>query len=122
MNGLRKRGMRAVLLIDALAVIAVLIAIRDGSPLIYRAQRACQHGRPFELYKFRTMVPSGGSSVTVWAEPRVTPLGRRLRRTKLASCPSTSCPAGRHELRGPPSEDPSYVALYTDEQRPRSQG
>ena len=62
------------------------------------------------------MVQSGGLSVTVRADPRVTPLGRRLRRTKLDELPQL-----RDVLRsdmsfeGPRPEDPSYVALYTDE-------
>ena len=78
-----------------LLAIAVAVRLRDGAPVIYKARRVGQHGREFRLFKFRTMVPAGGSSVTVWADPRVTPLGRRLRRLKLdelRSC-STSCAA-----------------------------
>ena len=41
------------------------------------------------------MVPDGGSSVTVWADPRVTQLGRRLWRLKLDELLTTLLPAGR---------------------------
>jgi lipopolysaccharide/colanic/teichoic acid biosynthesis glycosyltransferase len=101
-----------------LAVIAALVRLKDGSPVIYKATRVGQHGRLFHLYKFRTMVPSGGSSVTVWADPRVTPLGRKLRRLKLDELPQLlNVVLGDMSLVGPRPEDPSYVSLYTEEQR-----
>jgi lipopolysaccharide/colanic/teichoic acid biosynthesis glycosyltransferase len=101
-----------------LIAIAVAVRLRDGAPVIYRARRVGQHGREFRLLKFRTMVPSGGSSVTVWADPRVTPLGRRLRRLKLDELPQLfNVLNGEMSIVGPRPEDPSYVALYTREQR-----
>ena len=101
-----------------LVAIAVAVRLRDGAPVIYRARRVGQHGREFRLFKFRTMVPSGGSSVTVWADPRVTPLGQRLRRLKLDELPQLlNVLRGEMSIVGPRPEDPSYVALYTDEQR-----
>jgi lipopolysaccharide/colanic/teichoic acid biosynthesis glycosyltransferase len=101
-----------------MAAIAAAVRTRDGSPVIYRARRVGRHGREFDLYKFRTMVPAGGSSVTVWADPRVTPLGRRLRRLKLDELPQLfNVLRGEMSIVGPRPEDPSYVALYTDEQR-----
>jgi lipopolysaccharide/colanic/teichoic acid biosynthesis glycosyltransferase len=105
------------LLAPLLGVIAILVRFRDGSPVIYRARRVGQDGRLFTLYKFRTMVSSGGSSVTVWADSRVTPLGRRLRRTKLDELPQlANVLLGDMSFVGPRPEDPSYVALYTEEQ------
>jgi len=107
-----------VLASPLLAVIAVLVRLKDGAPVIYKATRVGQHGRLFHLYKFRTMVPSGGSSVTVWADPRVTPLGRKLRRLKLDELPQLlNVVLGDMSLVGPRPEDPSYVSLYTEEQR-----
>ena len=101
-----------------LIAIAAAVRLRDGAPVIYRARRVGYHGREFALFKFRTMVPAGGSSVTVWADPRVTPLGRRLRRLKLDELPQLfNVLRGEMSIVGPRPEDPSYVALYTDEQR-----
>ncbi len=101
-----------------LAATALVVRLMDGSPVIYKATRVGQHGRLFHLLKFRTMVPSQGSSVTVWADPRVTPLGRRLRRLKLDELPQfLNVLRGDMSLVGPRPEDPSYVALYTEEQR-----
>ena len=91
-----------------LVAIAAAVRLREGAPVIYRARRVGQHGREFQLFKFRTMVPAGGSSVTVWADPRVTPLGRRLRRLKLdRAAAAVQRPARRDEHRGsPPGEAP----------------
>jgi lipopolysaccharide/colanic/teichoic acid biosynthesis glycosyltransferase len=120
-----RRLMDIVLALAGLAVtgpvmvaIAGAVRLRDGAPVIYRARRVGQHGREFPLYKFRTMEPVGGSSVTVWADPRVTPLGRRLRTLKLDELPQLfNVLRGEMSIVGPRPEDPSYVALYTDEQR-----
>jgi lipopolysaccharide/colanic/teichoic acid biosynthesis glycosyltransferase len=107
-----------VLLSPLLAAIAVLVRAKDGPPVIYKATRVGRHGRLFRLFKFRTMVPSGGSSVTVWADPRVTPLGRRLRRLKLDELPQLfNVLLGDMSFVGPRPEDPEYVVLYTEEQR-----
>ena len=57
------------------------------------------------------MVPDGGSSVTVWADPRVTQLGRRLWRLKLDELPQLfNVLRGEMSIVGPRPEDPSYVA------------
>jgi lipopolysaccharide/colanic/teichoic acid biosynthesis glycosyltransferase len=107
-----------ILVSPALATIAALVRIKDGRPVIYKADRVGQHGRLFHLYKFRTMVPSAGSSVTIWADPRVTPLGRKLRRLKLDEVPQLlNVLLGDMSFVGPRPEDPSYVALYNEEQR-----
>jgi lipopolysaccharide/colanic/teichoic acid biosynthesis glycosyltransferase len=66
---------------------ALMVWVRNGRPVLFVATRVGQHGRAFRLYKFRTMLPSDGSSVTVRDDPRVTPLGRVLRRSKLDELP-----------------------------------
>ena len=107
-----------VLAAPLLAAIAVLVRLKDGPPVIYRATRVGQHGQLFSLFKFRTMIPSEGSSVTVWADPRVTPLGRKLRRHKLDELPQLlNVLRGEMSFVGPRPEDPEYVATYTDDQR-----
>lgn len=110
--------MGLVVLSPLLAVIALLVRLRDGSPVIYRATRVGQHGRLFHMLKFRTMVPSEGTLLTGWADPRVTPLGRKLRRLKLDELPQLlNVLLGDMSLVGPRPEDPKYVSLYTEEQR-----
>jgi len=107
-----------VLAAPLLAAIAVLVRLKDGPPVIYRATRVGQHGQLFSLFKFRTMIPSEGSSVTVWADPRVTSLGRKLRRHKLDELPQLlNVLRGEMSFVGPRPEDPEYVAIYTDGQR-----
>jgi lipopolysaccharide/colanic/teichoic acid biosynthesis glycosyltransferase len=99
-----------------LLLVAAAVALADGRPVLYLGTRVGQQGRLFSLYKFRTMAtaeraPAQGASVTVWDDPRVTRLGRWLRRLKLDVL------RGEISLVGPRPEDPEYVALYTQEQR-----
>ena len=116
-------GLGLILVSPLLAGIAVLVRLKDGPPVFYKATRVGLHGRPFRLLKFRTMVPAGGPvsqghSVTVWDDPRVTPLGRSLRRHKLDELPQlVNVLWGDMSMVGPRPEDPEYVALYTEEQR-----
>jgi lipopolysaccharide/colanic/teichoic acid biosynthesis glycosyltransferase len=118
-------GLGLILLAPLLAGIGILVRLRDGSPVLYRAVRVGRNGKVFHLFKFRTMVSTPkngesapGSSVTVWDDPRVTPLGRTLRRHKLDELPQlVNVLRGEMSLVGPRPEDPEYVALYTEEQR-----
>lgn len=104
-----------------LVVIAVVIKAQDGGPVFYRAKRVGLHGRIFRLFKFRTMVMNAdkiGAVITVKNDSRVTKIGRFLRRTKLDELPQLlNVLIGDMSLVGPRPEDPSYVALYTEEQK-----
>jgi len=110
-----------VLLSPLFAVIAVAVKAHDGGPVFYRATRIGKDGRPFRLYKFRTMVTGAdklGPGITAGGDARVTQTGRWLRRTKLDELPQLlNVLAGDMSLVGPRPEDPRYVALYTPEQR-----
>lgn len=77
-----------VLVVPALAI-AGLILLRDGRPVLYRSERMRAPGRPFQLWKFRTMTVartdagvSGGDKTA-----RITATGRFLRRTRLDEVP-----------------------------------
>jgi lipopolysaccharide/colanic/teichoic acid biosynthesis glycosyltransferase len=106
-----------------LLFVAAAVAVADGRPVFYLGARVGQHGRLFHLFKFRTMTvaeraPAQGASVTVWDDPRVTRLGRLLRRLKLDELPQLlNVLRGDMSLVGPRPEDPEYVAFYTEEQR-----
>lgn len=110
-----------VVLSPLLATIALLVKLTSRGPVLFRAQRAGRHGRPFTLYKFRSMVavPSGDQPrLTRRSDPRVTPMGRVLRRWKLDELPQlVNVLLGDMSLVGPRPEDPRYVALYSDDEK-----
>ncbi|TDC78384.1 sugar transferase [Actinomadura sp. 7K507] len=92
------RGRRALDIAGALAglllfsvplvLIYLLVRLTGRGPGIFRQTRVGQGGRPFTIYKFRTMRQNvGGMKVTATSDPRVTPLGRLLRRWYLDELP-----------------------------------
>jgi lipopolysaccharide/colanic/teichoic acid biosynthesis glycosyltransferase len=111
-------GFLMALLLPVFAAVATLVRVLDGPPVFYVGRRVGQWGREFDLYKFRSMRANTGSSVTISHDPRVTRLGRVLRRTKLDELPQLlNVVKGDMSLVGPRPEDPDYVALYSSEQR-----
>ena len=114
-------GPALLLLAPLFLVLGLAVRLGDGGPVFYRAQRVGRHGRPFRLYKFRTMVVDAdraGCGLTAGADPRITRVGRFLRQTKLDELPQLlNVLRGEMSLTGPRPEDPRYVALYTAEQR-----
>jgi lipopolysaccharide/colanic/teichoic acid biosynthesis glycosyltransferase len=104
-----------------MAVVAGLIRIRMGAPVMFRASRPGRNGELFTLYKFRTMTDAkdeGGSPLP--AGERVTPLGRVLRRTSLDELPQLiNVLRGEMSLVGPRPLLPEYLPRYTAEQARR---
>ena len=94
-----------------LALASVGIAVTSPGPVLFRQRRVGRGGRPFTLYKLRTMRPSStGSDVTARDDPRITPFGRLLRRTKLDELPQLwNVLRGDMGLVGPRPEVPQYV-------------
>jgi len=72
-----------------ITVVGAVIYAVDGRPVFFRQRRVGKDGRTFRTVKFRTMRqhPHAGSSVTTGTDPRVTALGRQLRRFKLDELP-----------------------------------
>jgi lipopolysaccharide/colanic/teichoic acid biosynthesis glycosyltransferase len=110
-----------LLLSPLLLLLALWIKLDSRGPVLYRGKRVGKDGRPFVMYKFRTMVLGAertGPAVTYKDDPRITKAGRFLRRTKLDELPQFfNVLRGQMSLVGPRPEDPSYVAFYTPEQR-----
>lgn len=111
-----------IILSPVLIVAALGVRLSSPGPVIYKAQRIGLHGRPFTMYKFRTMhVDHGGfrSAITAAVDPRVFPLGTWLRKAKIDELPQLwNVVIGDMSIVGPRPEDPRIVRdHYTDEQR-----
>jgi lipopolysaccharide/colanic/teichoic acid biosynthesis glycosyltransferase len=108
-----------VVLLPLLLLIALAVAATSGRPVIYRANRVGRGSKSFVILKFRTMRPgAAGPAITGREDPRITPVGAILRRTKLDELPQlVNVLRGDMSLVGPRPEDPRFVAMYTPEQR-----
>ena len=108
-----------VLLAAPLACAAAAVKLTSRGPALYRQLRIGRYGRPFDLYKLRTMrVDSGGAHITVASDNRVTRVGRVLRRLKLDEVPQLwNVLKGDMALIGPRPETPRFVQRYTADQR-----
>lgn len=89
---------------------AAAIALTSRGPILFRQQRVGRGGDPFTLVKFRTMRPARGLAVTARDDPRITAVGRLLRRTKLDELPELwNVLKGDLSLVGPRPEVPDFV-------------
>lgn len=104
-----------VLLSPVLVVIAALVFLFLGRPVMFRQRRPGLHGVPFSLIKFRTMRNGPGSDAE-----RLTPFGRALRATSLDELPELwNVVTGDMSLVGPRPLLMEYLTLYTPEQARR---
>jgi exopolysaccharide biosynthesis polyprenyl glycosylphosphotransferase len=106
------------MLIVVAPVVALANAVFSRGPLFYWQERVGCQGRPFRLVKFRSMVPGAeAESGAVWArasDPRVTPVGRVLRGTRLDELPQVwNVLRGEMSLIGPRPERPEFVKQLT---------
>jgi lipopolysaccharide/colanic/teichoic acid biosynthesis glycosyltransferase len=112
----------AVLSMIWLLLLLVALAVRFSSPgpIFYRGVRTGLFGKPFQIFKFRTMAPDAeerGGPTTGTNDPRVTPVGRLLRRTKLDELPQfLNVFSGDMSLVGPRPEVPEYTGRYRGEE------
>jgi exopolysaccharide biosynthesis polyprenyl glycosylphosphotransferase len=116
-----------VVLSPLLVATALAIRLRDGPPVLFRQTRVGRSGRPFTIFKFRTMVPDAearydevaalsdtkGAAFKMLSDPRVTPTGGFLRRTSLDELPQVwNVLKGDMSLIGPRPAPPREVAGY----------
>jgi lipopolysaccharide/colanic/teichoic acid biosynthesis glycosyltransferase len=107
-----------------LALAAVAVKLEDGGPVLYRQRRVGLHGEEFELVKLRTMVVGAEREGAGWAvnegDPRITRVGRLLRRLSLDELPQLwNVVRGDMSLIGPRPTLSYQVERYTARQRRR---
>jgi sugar transferase (PEP-CTERM system associated) len=103
-----------VLTLPTLLLAAIAIKLEGGGPVIYRQERVGWRGRPFHIYKFRTMQvdaeQDGGPQWASVADPRVTRIGSFLRRMRIDELPQIlNVLKGEMSLVGPRPERPHFV-------------
>ena len=124
-----------VLASPVLGLAALAIKLEDGGPILFRQVRIGKHGRPFVIYKFRSMVPNAealkaqllarnemrdGILFKIRHDPRITRVGRILRKLSLDELPQLfNVLRGDMSLVGPRPPVPSEVALYDAAHRRR---
>lgn len=101
-------------------IIGICIKLTDGGPVFYTQTRLTKDGKPFKIYKFRTMVQNaekdGIPRLAAEGDERVLPIGRILRRTRLDELPQIyNIFKGDMSLVGPRPERPELVEEFTAE-------
>jgi lipopolysaccharide/colanic/teichoic acid biosynthesis glycosyltransferase len=117
----------AVLLVvtaPLLALAALAIRLESRGPVFYRQRRVGRHGRPFQLWKLRTMVPGaeamGAGIYVLEGDPRITRVGRMLRRFSFDELPNlVNVLQGDMAMVGPRPTVQEQVDRYTERQRRR---
>lgn len=113
-------GIALLILWPFYLLVAMLIALEDGFPVFYRAERGGYHGRSFRICKFRTMVKNAdqiGGGTTSLHDPRITKIGNLLRKTKMDELPQLwQVLTGKMSLVGPRPELMQYVEQYQGEE------
>ena len=110
-----------VLASPILALAAIAVKLDSHGPVFFRQERIGRNFRPFRIFKFRTMVvdaPQLGAQITAGADPRITRVGRFLRKSKIDELPQLiNVLVGDMSLVGPRPEMPKYVEMFRDDYR-----
>ncbi len=114
-------GLLLLLLSPVFLLLAIAIKLDSPGPVFFRQERITTWGKPFRIFKFRTMVenaPAQGPALTVSQDPRVTRVGRFLRRFHLDELGQLiDVFRGTMSFVGTRPEVPRFVAAYTPEMR-----
>jgi lipopolysaccharide/colanic/teichoic acid biosynthesis glycosyltransferase len=117
-------GVLLVVTAPLMALAAFAIKLESRGPVFYRQRRVGKDGRPFELLKLRTMVPGaeslGAGIYVLEGDPRITRVGRLLRRFSLDELPNlVNVLRGELAIVGPRPTVQEQVDRYTERQRRR---
>jgi lipopolysaccharide/colanic/teichoic acid biosynthesis glycosyltransferase len=108
-----------MLLSPVLVLVTLLIKLTSPGPAFFRQERIGRGGRPFFIFKFRTMIqnaPQLGGPITFGNDPRTTRIGRLLRKTKFDELPQLlNVLVGEMSLVGPRPEVRRYVKMFQDD-------
>lgn len=109
------------ILIPFMAFIALLVQLKIGSPVIFRQKRLGLHGKPFIIYKFRTMTDARDTQGNLLPDKqRITRLGRLLRKASLDELPELwNVVIGDMSLVGPRPLFMQYLPHYTKREQLR---
>ncbi|MBJ8349331.1 sugar transferase [Streptococcus zalophi] len=117
-----------ILLIPTLIIVlisAIFIKLEDKGPVFYMASRSGLRGKPFRMYKLRTMIVDApdirtedGSTFNSESDPRVTKFGKFARKTSIDELPQIlNVLKGDMSFVGPRPDSASYLNQYTDEEK-----
>jgi len=110
-----------ILVSPILLTVAILIKREDGGPVFYRGVRVGRFGKPFRIFKFRTMVLNAeklGGPSTADDDPRITRVGKFIRKLKLDELPQLiNVLKGEMSAVGPRPEVQMYVDMFTEEEK-----
>ena len=110
-----------LLLWPVILIVAILVRVKLGGPVIFKQERAGKDGKAFYMYKFRTMTDARDENGELLPdEERLGKFGKVLRSTSLDELPSLlNVVSGKISLVGPRALYMKYIPRYTDEQRRR---
>lgn len=110
-----------IIISPILLIVAISIKLDSEGSVLFLQKRIGKDGKPFNIYKFRTMVTNAeklGAQITVGKDNRITRVGAFLRKYKIDELPQLfNVLKGDMSLVGPRPEVPKYVELYTEEER-----
>jgi len=109
-----------ILVSPVILVISILVKLDSKGPVFYRGERAGRFGKPFLIYKFRSMVLDAdkiGGGTTALNDSRITRIGKWLRKTKMDEIPQLfNIIKGEMSFIGPRPELLKYTNMYDEEE------
>jgi lipopolysaccharide/colanic/teichoic acid biosynthesis glycosyltransferase len=110
-----------IVLSPVLLLVAIAIKFHDRGPVFYMAPRVGRNGNIFKMFKFRSMVINAdkiGASSTTSSDPRITPVGRFVRKYKLDEIPQLiNVLVGNMSIVGPRPEVKFFTDKFNEEEK-----